>query len=131
MSDVDVQLLSRLLKTLDRSVRAGEDLDPFPQTSSGMATTNGLASAKSSPVKKSRKSKKAKEGDGEGEGEEQDMADELNQNLKEPSVGEVELEKLTRTLDLAIDSIVAADCCIALLASDRLPKQVSILLFRL
>ncbi|RXW23420.1 hypothetical protein EST38_g2453 [Candolleomyces aberdarensis] len=124
MSDVDVQVLSRLLKTLDRSVKAGEDLDPFPQTSSGGPTTNGTASAKSSPVKKSRKSKKAKEGDNDGEGEDQDMADDLNLNLKEPVVGEVELEKLTRTLDLAIDSIVAADCCIALLASDRLPKQV-------
>jgi cohesin loading factor subunit SCC2 len=29
MADVDTQILSRLLKLLDRSVKAGEDLEPF------------------------------------------------------------------------------------------------------
>ena len=35
-----------------------------------------------------------------------------------------DLVKLSTTLTIARDSVLAADCCIALLASDRLPKQV-------
>lgn len=123
MFEVDLQLLSRLLKTLDRSVKAGEELDPFPASAAAMApaaVANGGVSAKSSPQKKSRKGKKASSVDENGDD------DELNQNLKEgsPGVAEVDLEKLTRQLDLAKESIIAADCCIALLSSDRLPKQV-------
>lgn len=38
---------------------------------------------------------------------------------------EMDYEKLTRDLEIARDSILAADCCIALLGSDRLTKQVS------
>lgn len=33
-------------------------------------------------------------------------------------------DKLTTTLTIARNSVLAADCCIALLASDRLTKQV-------
>ncbi|KAJ3525731.1 hypothetical protein NMY22_g10453 [Coprinellus aureogranulatus] len=122
MAEVNVQLLSRLLKILDRSVKAAEDLDPFPASSSS-STLNGAASAKSSPVKKSRK-KKAKESDDQ---EMDDGEDESNRNTKEGSpagVGDFELDKLSRNLAIAIDSILAADCCIALLNSDRLPKQL-------
>jgi cohesin loading factor subunit SCC2 len=39
---------------------------------------------------------------------------------------EMDYDKLTRVLELARDSILAADCCIALLGSDRLTKQVSL-----
>lgn len=122
MADVDVQLLSRLLKVLDRSVKAAEELDPFPASASS-ASLNGTASARNSPVKKSRK-KKVKEND---EQEVDDAEDELNQNTKEGSpsiVEDTELEKLSRNLEIAVDSILAADCCVALLSSDRLPKQV-------
>lgn len=122
MADVDVQLLSRLLKTLERSVKAAEDMDPFPSAPSSAPMASGTASARSSPVKKSRKSKKAKDNSDEIDGDD----DELNQNLKEssPAVGDSELEELSKMLDIARESIVAADCCIALLGSDRLPKQL-------
>jgi cohesin loading factor subunit SCC2 len=35
-----------------------------------------------------------------------------------------DFDNLTKLLDVARDSILAADCCIALLGSDRLQKQV-------
>ena len=37
---------------------------------------------------------------------------------------EADFEKLAKELDITNESILAADCCIALLGSDRLPKQV-------
>jgi len=128
MADVDVQLLSRVLKTLERSVRAAEDVDPFPQTVAVSQSASGSLSARASPVKKSKKVKKAKGGSDDGMGGDDIdlLADELDQGLKEVSSGvdDFALEKLTRDLDVAIDSILAAECCIAVLASDRLPKQV-------
>jgi len=48
MADVDTQMLSRLLKTLDRSVKAGEDIAPFAHHPVTLST-------KSSPKKPSAK----------------------------------------------------------------------------
>jgi len=39
---------------------------------------------------------------------------------------DVDYKKLTQDLDVAKESIFAADCCIALLGSDRLTKQVGL-----
>ncbi|KAF6755969.1 protein rad9 [Ephemerocybe angulata] len=107
MADVDVQLLSRLLKTLERSVKAAEDMDPFPSAPSSAPMASGTASARSSPIKKSRKSKKAKDNSDEIDGDD----DELNQNLKEssPAVGDSELEELSKMLDVARESILYSE----------------------
>nr|Q00333.2 RecName: Full=Protein rad9; AltName: Full=SCC2 homolog [Coprinopsis cinerea okayama7\ len=127
MADVDIQTLSRLLKMLERSLKEGEEVDPFKATGSSSGL-NGTVSARSSPVKKGSRKKKAKDSLDDDDSMEADEADELpQQHLKKgstPPPNDIELEKLTRLLDLARDSVLAADCCIAILASDRLPKQL-------
>jgi cohesin loading factor subunit SCC2 len=130
MSDVEPQTLSRLLKMLDRTVQSGQDLDPFQQTSGGSsANANGMVSGRSSPVKKSRKTKKAKEDDDAMDVDEGEVEESQRSSKKESAAtsfpSDAELDTLTKVLDQARDSVLAADCCIALLASDRLPKQVS------
>ena len=126
MADVDTQMLSRLLKVLERSVRAGEDLDPFMHHGAPPA-------AKASPRKPSAKKGAAKgargdrrshtpKGDEEGDVDEGSVGDlRASQSL---GLSEEDYERLVTQLDTAHESILAADCCIALLASDRLTKQV-------
>jgi cohesin loading factor subunit SCC2 len=119
MAEVDTVVLSRVLKILDRSVRTGEDLDPFHYVA---------ADRNASPrkPKKLAKRPKAKEGDGDQD----DEAEKSNMVVDEPhppppqEVTEADLERLTKVLEVAKDSVLAGDCCIALLGSDRLTKQV-------
>ncbi len=125
MADIDTATLSRILKMLERSVRAGDDLDPFPPPAGG-----GMTSQKATKSKKTANGKKAQMDSGRlksqspggpGDGDVMDV-DEAQAELQ--VVTEQDVENLTRTLELARDSVLAADGCIALLASDRLPKQV-------
>jgi cohesin loading factor subunit SCC2 len=119
MAEVDTAVLSRVLKILDRSVRTGEDLDPFHYS---VVDRNG------SPRKPKKPSKRPKAKDGEGEEEEE--PEKGNMAIDEPpppptqEATEADLEHLTKILEVAKDSVLAADCCIALLGSDRLTKQV-------
>ena len=126
VGDVDMQQLSRLLKILERSVKAGEDLDPFPH----VPASNLLPSSKSSPKKAStKKSGKTKKNDRRSrsatpkEGEDTGANDDA-MNEDRPALTDADFDKLSTLLDAARDSILGADCCIALLGSDRLPKQV-------
>lgn len=123
IADVETTVLSRVLKILERSVRAGEDLDPFK------ADMPPEMRASVSPSKKTKVSVSKKS-----------ISDQQLQSLTpvggepqvdasadpaEPlSVSNADLDILARTLEIARDSILAADCCIALLSADRLPKQV-------
>ncbi|KXN83113.1 Protein rad9 [Leucoagaricus sp. SymC.cos] len=127
MAEVETQVLSRLLKILDRTVKAGEDLDPFRY----VAPPPG--SAKSSPRKKSTKSKKAdarpsqtpRPGSDDLPSQDTDRRSVEEEDREfEADLTEVDYEKLSQTLDAARESILAADCCIALLGSDRLTKQL-------
>lgn len=110
-------------------MKAGEDLEPFPSGGSG----NGVAGSKSTPSSPTKKKggKGGKKGGAQAErrsksrtprDEDEDSVvngvdlDELHQPL--------DAAKLSRSLELARDSILAADCCIALLGSDRLTKQL-------
>ena len=123
MADVDTQILSRLLKLLDRSVRAGEDIEPL----FNHVTHHAPSSTKSSPRKLVAK-KNAKTRKSDTRSKSQTPKDEDEMEVEEPStpdLGDADFDKLSRLLDVARDSIVAADCCIALLGSDRLTKQAS------
>ncbi|KAI9448916.1 sister chromatid cohesion C-terminus-domain-containing protein [Russula earlei] len=110
---------------LERSVRAGEDLDPFKADKAPEVRTSV------SPSKKSKVSKKPASDQRpashiplEGNGH-QAQADDVNIDfLEPPSVTDSDLDNLSHTLEIARDSILAADCCIALLGAGRLPKQV-------
>lgn len=125
MADIDTAILSRTLKILDRSVRAGEDLEPFKGTATaGVPSTpqkpKGKKGAKKSQTQEESRRSVSQTPDGE-HNESMDVDD----SSTDQHVTEQSLEALSRTLEIARDSVLAADSCIALLSSDRLPKQVS------
>lgn len=127
IADIEISTLSRILKMLERSVRLGEDLDPF--RSSEVEAPRGVSM---SPSK--RKNAKAKKALSQTERRSKSHTpagdeDEQEESMKEADppaheITEADLDSLARALDVARDSILAADCCIALLGSDRLTKQV-------
>lgn len=122
IADVEPTILSRILKILERSVRTGEDLDPFKPDK----PPDTRASA--SPSKKSKVSKKPiTDQQLQSQtltGGDEPKADASTDPTEPPSVTNADLDNLAHSLELARDSILAADCCIALLGADRLPKQV-------
>ena len=120
MAEVETPVLARLLKTLQRSVRAGEDIDPFYFAHPGRPTGVHISPSKS-PKKQGRSKKPESHSKSSDHEEHEDVHAELD-GLAD--LTESEFDKLSRTLDVARESIVAADCCIALLGSDRLQKQV-------
>ncbi|KAI0317644.1 hypothetical protein OF83DRAFT_1120276 [Amylostereum chailletii] len=126
IADLEIPTLARILKILERSVRAGEDLDPFlsDRPAEPRGVTVSPSKKKSAKARKALGERRSKsktpgvEGEGAGAGREGTPMD------VDPQVDMSDLDKLSRLLDIARDSILAADCCIALLGSDRLPKQV-------
>ncbi|KAI9443068.1 hypothetical protein H4582DRAFT_1808792 [Lactarius indigo] len=120
IADIETSTLSRILKILERSVRAGEDLDPFKADKP--AEIRSLAS----PGKKGKVSKKL----GAHRRSQTPVGDDgprlgADIGAAEPTaVIDGDLDTLAHTLEIARDSILAADCCIALLGADRLSKQV-------
>ncbi|KAA1473731.1 hypothetical protein DENSPDRAFT_882264 [Dentipellis sp. KUC8613] len=134
VADMDTTMLSRILKMLERSVRVGEDLDPFK--TEAHSASSGTRSVTSSPTKRktSKGNKKSStqasrrsmsqtprlDGDSAADGD----ADAMDVQPPPDELTDIDMDKLTRILDVARDSILAADCCVALLGSDRLTKQV-------
>lgn len=116
MSYLEVPKILRLLKTLERSVQKGEDLDPFKVPSELQS------SAKRSVTKKSGKgSKRAKASELDPSEDDKSVIDPGPEDQQESSVN---LEGLLKCLTTAKESMMAAECCISILSSDRLPKQV-------
>ena len=116
MSDLEVPKILRLLKTLERSVQMGEDLDPFKLPSESQS------SAKRSATKRSGKGlKKAKTLEPDSR---EDGNPVINPEPDDPQESGADLEGLLRCLTTAKESVLAAECCISILSSDRLPKQV-------
>lgn len=110
---------------LERSVRIGEDLDPFrfSVVKAGLKTPS-KSPVKSAAAKKAGKGKKAKV-DSADEGSHIGSVDGMDEEgSPDREVEQGDLENLTKVLEIAKESVMAADCCIALLASDRLTKQV-------
>ena len=132
LATIDAHMLGRLLKLLQRSVKAGEDLNVFvgPMVPRGDVTGSGGGKAKGVPAKKSKKAK----------GKEQNQNQNQNQNQerersrsKTPmiideeeseSATSVDWDKLEFVLHIALESVLAADGCIALLGVEDLSKQV-------
>jgi len=124
MAEVEIESLGRVLKLLERSVKAGEDLDPFV----GYGITNKDRVASPRKPKKQKKvsgNEGGAENDAGGDGEAQEV-DMMVVDEPRKELTDADFEALERVLDVARDSILAADCCIALLGSDRLTKQVSV-----
>ncbi|TRM61170.1 hypothetical protein BD626DRAFT_502962 [Schizophyllum amplum] len=130
MCDVDMQVLSRLLRILLRSVNAGNELDPFAHV--------GENHNARTPSKKAQGKRRVEPEDDAMDTDECDAAppdlpDEARSPVKsekgkkKPKVvaaSEDDLDSLLLALEHARDCVVAADCALALLASDRLPKQM-------
>ena len=117
ISDLEVPKILRLLKTLERSVQTGEDVDPFklPPESQG--------SIKRSAAKRSGKGSK------KGGAPEPGPSEDSTPVIVDPEPGDtqessVSLESLLKCLATVKESILAAECCVSILSSDRLPKQV-------
>ncbi|KAL5519986.1 hypothetical protein ACEPAG_1646 [Sanghuangporus baumii] len=109
MADVEVPTLTRLLKLLERSVQAGEDLDPFRSTSLTGVGSSGLPG----------KSGATHEPPGTHSGHSEVDAAETTVTLADE-----DFVKLERSLETVRESVLAANCCFALLTSDRLAKQL-------
>ncbi|KAF9457433.1 hypothetical protein BDZ94DRAFT_1326256 [Collybia nuda] len=122
MAEVETQVLARLLKILERNVRAGEDVDPFLYSGMPVQSGSSASPSKKSPKKAARGKKAERRSKSRTpEGEE----DEEPTTYPEASeLTDADLDRLSTTLEVARDSILAADCCIALLGSDRLTKQL-------
>ncbi|CAL1713404.1 unnamed protein product [Somion occarium] len=122
IADIETNVLSRILRILERSVRVGEDLDPF-QTDRIIATpaessTPSKSKGKRKADRPRSKSKTPKPGEADGDGD---------ANMNDDSIPEgpaIDINLISNTLEIARESILAADCCIALLSSDRLNKQL-------
>lgn len=109
LSEVDAGNVTRILKILGRSVAKGEDLDPFGSFLGGTGP--------SSAAKPKAKGKKKAKGAAEEEPETEEPRDETE-------LGEEDFARLTRSLEAAKEAVVAADCVVAILSADKLPKQV-------
>lgn len=133
LANVDAHLLRRLLKLLQRSVKAGEDLSVFvgPMVPRGDVAGASAGKTKGTPAKKSKKAK-GKEPN-QNQDQDQNQERERSKSKTPMAIGEEEYEsptsvdwdKLESVLQIALDSVLAADGCIALLGSDDLSKQVS------
>ncbi|KAH9923582.1 hypothetical protein B0H21DRAFT_765352 [Amylocystis lapponica] len=132
LAEVETATLSRILKMLERSVKAGEDLEPFGRpagagdassASARVPSTPRKPKAKKAPKSDDRRSKsKTPKPPGDGEASEHESA--VDEQATAQDATDADLEKLTEALDVARDSLLAADCIVALLGSDRLTKQL-------
>ncbi|CAE6432892.1 unnamed protein product [Rhizoctonia solani] len=111
LSEVDSGNLTRILKILGRSVTKGEDLDPF-SSSVGNAVSG-------SAVKPKLKGKKKGKGNTEDETEAED-----GKEKEEVELTDGDFERLGRVLEVAKEAAIAADCVLALLSTEKLPKQL-------
>jgi cohesin loading factor subunit SCC2 len=105
ISSLDVTMLTRILRTLARSIKVGEDIGIaalFPR--SKVSNDAPPSPTKGSPTKGSATM----------------LADAEPEELLEE-----EEAKLSRNIHALKESLSATEACLALLASDHLPKQVS------
>lgn len=118
LAEMETVVLNRLLKILERSVKAGEIIDPFGH----VAPINGDKRAKTSKKIKGKINKsKVKETDDTPDA---GMDNVGGEEQEEDVLTEENLQKMEKLLEIALESVLSADSCIALLTADKLPKQV-------
>jgi len=118
LGDIESPILSRLMKILERSIKAGEDLDPF-------RTSMLRPSALSSPTKSHKQSTAVDGSKEEGVDADRDPSPPESQHQQ---LSDSDVRTLAIQLEIARDSILAAECCIALLSGEGLTKQVGIII---
>lgn len=134
LGDIDSVILARLLKILERGIKAGEALDPL-RASVHVPHADKMASPRK-PKKSPRAQKVASK--------DRDVTHSGSLSVPEEDVPEYELETdstdmpqeltesdihdLSKQLEIARDSILAVECCVALLSGEGLTKQVCLCL---
>ena len=134
--ELEIPTLQRILKLLGRSVKLGEDVEPFsgPPASTAAIAASQAVETKSKAAKGTKKGgTKKKVASGKGKSQTpKDGEDGSMEGLQESGgtfddLTDEDLAKLDRNLEIAKESVLAADSCLALLSGDKLPKQVSAL----
>lgn len=122
IGQVETVSLSRVTKILERSVKLGEDVDPFAWThvATSSRKTASLSPKKQARTRKRSKSKTPVEG-------EENAQDGLVVEKQEPT--SIDFERVALQVEHARDAVLAAECCMTLLGSDRLPKEVRLFYF--
>ncbi|KAI0034608.1 hypothetical protein K488DRAFT_83792 [Vararia minispora EC-137] len=101
LAELDRNVLSRVLKVLERSLQAAENIDPFVPAPNALGPST--PSKHASPSKKPKKS-----------------AD--RRSTSRTPEDDFDTEKAVRQFELARNGVLAAGAAIALLAGDRLPR---------
>lgn len=120
VAEIDTVILTRVMRILERTLRAAEALDPF-KIGNGLLqkTAPRSRSVTASPSK--RRGKKKAKGDDEMSEAGQNNGEADSQSLE--ALAE-DVEGMSDRLNLASESILAAEAYLTLLTSDRLPKQL-------
>lgn len=122
--NVDVMHLMRILKILERTVKGGEELDPF------VGPKIKASNVQPSPAKSNKGGKKTKRTSSPGGRRSKSTTPmDLDEELGTTESVEIDTEKLETALLLGKESLLAADACLALLGADYLPKQASFLVY--
>ncbi|KAG1749340.1 hypothetical protein EDB19DRAFT_1682083 [Suillus lakei] len=117
LGDIDNTILARLLKFLERSIKAGEALDPL------RASTHVPHADKNASPRKPKKSPRAQR----VVHQDRDIAGSASLNTvpdMPQELTEAHLHVLSKQLEIARDSILAVECCVALLSGEGLTKQL-------
>ncbi|KAG0704778.1 hypothetical protein DFH29DRAFT_981273 [Suillus ampliporus] len=127
LGDIDNAILGRLLKFLERSIKAGEALDPL------RASTHVPHADKNASPRKPKKSPRAQR----VANQDRDVTGSASLNVPEDTrelelestdvpqeLTESDLHDLAKQLEVARDSILAVECCVALLSGEGLTKQL-------
>ena len=127
--------LSRLFSILERTARVADDLDPFPSQSRARnqdsnAHVKRKKKNKNGSGRTSASPSRSPEHDDAAEDEEMVDGDRVESNKDDQSAAlnaedtNQALESLSSRLDTAVRSILAAECCLATLTGDQLPKPL-------
>jgi cohesin loading factor subunit SCC2 len=131
LGDIDSAILARLLKFLERSIKAGEALDPL-RASAHVAHAHKNASPRK--PKKSPRAQRVVHQDRDvtrsaslGVPEEDGHEYELDSTHTPQELTEADLHDLSKQLEISRDSILAVECFVALLSGEGLTKQVCLI----
>ncbi|KAF9220470.1 hypothetical protein BS17DRAFT_739205 [Gyrodon lividus] len=117
LGDMETPVFSRLMKILERSIKAGEDLDP-------LHTSAPRPSAPTSPSKSKKGQKIQIDSDILGHQDIEMQNEGLVSDLHPQQLTDSNVHVLAVQLEIARNSILAAECCMALLSGEGLTKQL-------
>ncbi|KZV76249.1 hypothetical protein PENSPDRAFT_646530 [Peniophora sp. CONT] len=122
LADLDPADLGRLIRLLERSVRAGEDVTPFPSLpSSSISAIKTEANGEAGP---STPAKTPGKTPGKRKKEPRSATPaSVARGASEPPASEADISKASSSIERARDAILAADTILALLSAERLPRE--------